>query len=68
MAGGINKTWWIGDNEEPVLLIHGDQDRTIPYYFDQVYRLPLTTSSHLLRFMVRVQWTQLLTIEVSTTS
>jgi acetyl esterase/lipase len=40
MAGGINKTWWIGAQEEPALLIHGDQDRTVPYYFDQVYRLP----------------------------
>ncbi|MCS6935321.1 MAG: alpha/beta hydrolase fold domain-containing protein [Chitinophagales bacterium] len=40
MAGGINRTWWIGQNEEPMLLIHGDKDRTVPYYYDQVYRLP----------------------------
>ncbi|MDW8273913.1 MAG: alpha/beta hydrolase fold domain-containing protein [Chitinophagales bacterium] len=40
LAGGINKTWWIGANEEPALLVHGDKDRTVPYYFDQVYRLP----------------------------
>ncbi|GIV33621.1 MAG: hypothetical protein KatS3mg031_1156 [Chitinophagales bacterium] len=40
MAGGINRLWWIGDDEEPMLLIHGDKDRTIPYFFDQVYRLP----------------------------
>jgi acetyl esterase/lipase len=41
LAGGINRTSWISNaNEEPIFMAHGDKDRTVPYYYDQVYRLP----------------------------
>ena len=41
LAGGVNKTSWITDaNEQPIFMAHGDQDKTVPYYYDQVYRYP----------------------------
>jgi para-nitrobenzyl esterase len=40
LAGGINKLEWLDAQDEPVCLVHGELDVTIPFYFDQVFREP----------------------------
>ncbi|HRP38957.1 MAG TPA: alpha/beta hydrolase fold domain-containing protein [Chitinophagales bacterium] len=40
LAGGINQTSWIAPTGVPIFMAHGDADRTVPYYHNQVYRLP----------------------------